>query len=66
MLLAEVSSFYFPVDVLHMIDYVLVGKKIWIMKDGEGQLIQAMLVNFVNMGGIISVIGFCLNPTKVS
>ena len=35
-------------------------------KDGKGQLILAMLVNYVNMGGIISVVGFCLNPTKVS
>ena len=25
-----------------------------------------MLVNYVNMGGVISVVGFCLNPTKVS
>ena len=68
-LLAEVSSFHFPVDVLHMIDHVLVGKTkkdVDNAKDGEGQLILAMLVNYVNMGGVNSVVGFCLNPTKVS
>ena len=25
-----------------------------------------MLVNYVNMGGSISVIGFCLNPSLIS
>ena len=25
-----------------------------------------MLVNYVNMGGVNSVVGFCLNPTTVS
>ena len=34
--------------------------------DEEGQLILAMLVNYINMGGNVSILGFCLNPKTVS
>ena len=34
-------------------------------RDGQGQLLVAMLVNYVKIKGRISVVGICVNPSEV-